>query len=175
MASSSSNTTTSQKCESGHCGTPDLPLWDCASCDSFYCATCWLLQGPHLKGKVGLDGLPHEKTDINVVNSLKAILEPPNNLAALRKLHEKDAATKWFGVESGDTPYPVTLNFPPVFRNYGRYATLIAETRPSNGTTRYPQLVSFIGQTSEFISTFFGSPTNKVRCWQKHIDKDAHL
>jgi hypothetical protein len=111
------------------------------------------LQTPHLPKKVGLDGLPHEKTDVNVVNSLKGILDPPSSLDTLKKLHEDDAGSKWFGVERSENPHPVTHLHTPVFRNYGRYATLMAESRPSNGCTRYPQLVSFIGQTSKlFIS-----------------------
>ncbi|KAE9377253.1 hypothetical protein N431DRAFT_542623 [Stipitochalara longipes BDJ] len=111
------------------------------------------------EAKVDLDGFPHEKTDVNVVNSLKGILDPPSSLDTLKKLHEDDAGSKWFGVERSDHPHPVTGLHQPVFRNYGRYATLMAESRPSNGCTRYPQLVSFIGQTSNGDSTSdFPSP-----------------
>jgi hypothetical protein len=149
VASSLSGTDVSQRCESGHCGTPDLPLFFCASCDSFYCSACWTIQGPHRQGKVGIDGLPHERANLNVVNNLKSILEPPSNPTDLQKLHIQDAETTWFGVVKGDDPNPVSGRFPPVFMDYGRYATLMAESRPLNGAARYPQIVSFIGQTSK--------------------------
>jgi hypothetical protein len=113
------------------------------------------MQGPHSQGKTGLDGLPHEKTDINIVNNLKAILDPPGDPEALRRLHQQDEATMWFGVEPSEHMSQVTKNYPPVFKDYGRYVTLMAESRPENGEIRYPQLVSFIGQTSKLP---FASP-----------------
>jgi hypothetical protein len=149
MASNSNDPKSTRRCESGTCGTPALSLSFCASCDSFYCSTCWLLQGQHRPGKVGLDGLPHEKTDVEVVKNLKAILEPPSNPEALRKLHRQDEASTWFGVVRSESIHPVTGKFLPEFKDFGRYATLMAESRPPNGAARYPQLVSFIGQTSK--------------------------
>lgn len=158
MASDTIDPITSRQCESGFCGTPDLRLYFCVSCDSFYCEACWQLQGPHRPKKVGADGLPHEKTDVDVVNNLKSILEPPSSPDAIRKLHRQDAATKWFGVARSDHQNPVTGHYPATFKDYGRYATLMAETRPSNSITRYPQLVSFIGQTSEFNDSLLSVP-----------------
>lgn len=152
-----------RECEGGLCGNASISsLHFCASCDSFYCDTCWGYQGPHRKGKVGIDGLPHEKTDVDIVNSLKAILEPPSAVDAVRKLHRQDAASKWFGVTRSEHPHPVTGNYAVEFKDYGRYATLMADSRPSSGVARYPHLVSFIGQTSQFKSLPFLHPPAKA-------------
>lgn len=150
MASNTGNPNVRKQCESGICGTPDLALSFCASCDSFYCSACWILQGPHRPGKVGLDGFPHEKTDQEVVRNLKAILEPPSSPETLRKLHQRDAATTWFGVVRSESQHPVSGKPLAEFKDFGRYATLMAESAPPNGAARYPQLVSFIGQTSKY-------------------------
>jgi hypothetical protein len=37
----------------------------------------------------------------------------------------------------------------PIFEDYGRYAALMAESLTARFPVRYPQLVSFIGQTGE--------------------------
>ncbi|KAE8444662.1 hypothetical protein EG329_014318 [Mollisiaceae sp. DMI_Dod_QoI] len=88
-----------------------------------------------------------------VQGSLKAILDPSSSPDQIRKLHQQDETTKWFGVSRSEQINPVTGKCAAIFRDYGRYATLMAETRPSNGTARYPQLVSFIGQTNAGKST----------------------
>lgn len=110
---------------------------------------------PIKKGKL-VDGMPHEKTNQKVVKQLKAILEPPDNQEELWELHRRDEDTTWFGVLRNPNPDPITGLTRTSFKDYGRYAALMAETRPPNGEMRYPQLVSFIGQTSEY----FFSPNN---------------
>lgn len=112
----------------------------CLSCDSTYCDICWERQGPHQPGKTGVDGLPHEKTDKNIYERLKAILDPPEDVAELSRLHQADEITTWFGIEKDQSGKPI-------FQDYGRYATLMADTRQPNASIRYPQLVSFVGQT----------------------------
>jgi hypothetical protein len=94
---------------------------------------------------------PHEKTDQNVVKKFKAILEPPDNQEELRELHRQDEDTTWFGVIRNPNPDPITGLTLTSIKDYGRYAALMAETRPPNGELRYPQLVSFIGQTSGYF------------------------
>jgi hypothetical protein len=139
------------KCEGGLCNAKNLKTWYCSLCDTFFCDICWEYQIPHKKGKVGPDGLPHEKTDQGVVKKLKAILEPPDNQEELRELHRRDEDTTWFGVVKSPLPDPITGHTRTSFKDYGRYTALMAETRPPNGELRYPQLVSFIGQTSEYL------------------------
>ncbi|EON62430.1 hypothetical protein W97_01652 [Coniosporium apollinis CBS 100218] len=117
----------------------------CVSCDSHYCDPCWKRQGPHRPGKVGQDGLPHEKTDLNVVEALRDILSPPSSVAEQDELHREDLDTTWFGVVHEDNV--------PVFQNYDRYASVMADSLCSDTDVRYPQLVSFIGQTGAGKST----------------------
>ena len=65
-------------------------------------------------------------------------------------LHQKDEGTTWFGILREDTGFPS-------FQDYGRYASLMAESSRSPLSpnaqwnrardSRYPSLVSFVGQT----------------------------
>jgi hypothetical protein len=131
------------KCEGFGC-TSDVQVYSslCLSCGSTYCEICWERQGPHQPGKVGLDGLPHEKTDMDTYARLKAILDPPEDISVLSRLHQEDETTTWFGIEKDQNNHPI-------FQDYGRYAALMADTKQPNAGVRYPQLVSFIGQTGK--------------------------
>lgn len=129
------------QCEGDACKSTSKVLRSlCLSCGSTYCDVCWGEQGPHKPGKVGIDGLPHEKTDKTVYERLKAILEPPGNAQELMQLHIEDEDTTWFGIEKDPSSQPI-------FQDHGRYAALMAETRQPGASVRYPQLVSFVGQT----------------------------
>lgn len=63
-------------------------------------------------------------------------------------LHTADESTTWFGIirEQGELP---------VFQDSGRYADLMSDTGPQgnleNHDTRYPGLVSFVGQTGKYM------------------------
>jgi hypothetical protein len=159
-------------CEGYGCDRPHGPTSLCLSCGSSYCDNCWVRQGPHQPGKVGLDGLPHEKGDKATVERLKSILEPLDDPKKLIELHLNDEDTTWFGV----TP-DGTANGSPIFEDHGRFAALMAETRSLNGAVRYPQLVSFIGQTSKLMkSTEISVRANsRNRRRQKHLDKASSL
>lgn len=126
------------ECRSGREATKSL----CPSCGSTYCDVCWDRQGPHKPGKVGLDNLPHEKTDKQIYDRLKVILEPPEDTIELSRLHVEDEDTTWFAVEKDSSGQPI-------FQDYGRYPALMAETKQPNAGIRYPQLVSFVGQTGK--------------------------
>ena len=133
------------RCEDDTCATPiTAPTFLCASCGSTYCDACWDRQGPHKPGKVGLDGLRHEKVQKGIYDRLKAILDPPEDQEELHRLHMEDENTAWFGVEKDS-------NGKPFFQDYGRYAGMMAETKPPNSGLRYPQLVSFVGQTGNLV------------------------
>ena len=114
----------------------------CLNCNCTYCDVCWDKQGPHRPGKVGIDGLPHEKTEKPIYDRLIAIFEPPEDTEELSRLHLEDEDTTWFGIEKD-------AGGQPIFQDYGRYPALMAETKQPNGGVRYPQLVSFVGQTGE--------------------------
>jgi hypothetical protein len=81
--------------------------------------------------------VPHEKADLGIVRRLSNILTPPH-------VHDPDSA--WFGVDP-DAPDA------PVFCDYGQYASIIGNTAMGEFKTRYPRLVSFIGQVGAGKST----------------------
>ncbi|KAK5360276.1 hypothetical protein LTS13_010366 [Exophiala xenobiotica] len=146
-AVSSTATTSISLCEGIGCRTPnDVQRSLCLSCGSTYCDVCWFKQGPHQPGKVGIDGLPHKKTDKTVYERLKNILQPPSDAQELTQLHIEDEDTTWFGIEKD-------VGGQPIFQDHGRYAALMAETKQPGTSVRYPQLVSFVGQTGAGKST----------------------
>lgn len=134
----------SPDCEGYDCPAgKEVPRFLCLSCGSTYCDVCWERQGPHRPGKVGLvDHLPHEKTERDIYERLVPILEPSDDVSELMRLHVEDQDTTWFGVEKDETGEPN-------FLDHGRYNALMAETKQPNTGPRYPQLVSFVGQTGQ--------------------------
>jgi hypothetical protein len=108
----------------------------CAACNAILCDTCWSAQVAHKLKRPDMC-LIHEKMDYDVVVKLKKILEPPTDNDAQKSMHEADEHTTWFGVSPENTH----------FWDSGRYATIMAETLSESDRERYPQLVSFIGQT----------------------------
>ncbi len=101
--------------------------------------------------------IPHEKTDIGIAKKIKAILEAKTTSAEQDRLHKNDEDTTWFGVIREDAELPI-------FRDYGRYAGIMADTlgpsshHRSDCTVgvrdhRFPSLVSFVGQTGESAIT----------------------
>lgn len=128
------------------CDLPKGHVWNCSYCDMNFCDECWDRQGPHRPGKTGPDGHPHEKGDPNIVKRLKNILTPPTDAGEQQQLHVDDEDTTWFGIARDD-------NNQPIFQDYGRYATMMADSTTGNFKLRYPQLISFIGQTGAGKST----------------------
>jgi len=117
--------------------------WTCIQCnnDSF-CEVCWSKERAHRPGAVGFDGKPHEKTDRKVVARLREILQPERTTEQQLELHRSDENTTWFGIARDSANLPI-------FQDYERYATIMAQSRTTEVNVRYPQLVSFIGQTGE--------------------------
>jgi hypothetical protein len=122
------------------CSQTKQPNSFCIDCDSTFCAKCWSLAQAHAPGKLNRDGIPHEPLpNKEVITRLRDIFTPPNDLEQQRKLHKIDAGSKWFGV----TPNTDGL---PILQDYGRYSSIMLESSTGN-SKRWPQLVSFVGQT----------------------------
>lgn len=125
--------------------------WYCNLCTVSLCEACWDGILPHVLGRLGPDGVPHEKTDHNVAEKIQASLEPKMTQVEQEELHRQDDNTTWFGVARDEIDEPI-------FQDYGRYATLMAEcsaiqrATSDRGASRYPGLVSFVGQTCTFLS-----------------------
>ena len=130
-----------EPCEDELChGRGVQKTWYCVSCDCSFCVTCWDKQPAHKPKKRGADGYGHEKIDKLVVERYRSILEPSSNSEEQDALHRDDEDTTWFGIGHSRTGEPI-------FEDYGLYATLMVESLSEARTVRYPQLVSFIGQT----------------------------
>jgi energy-coupling factor transporter ATP-binding protein EcfA2 len=127
------------------CEKANVHTYYCVNCDGSFCDECWDQERPHRLGKRGPDGLPHEKADSRVVNRLKETFTPPSDPKVQEKMHMDDEDTTWFGIARD------AMNM-PILQDYGRYATLMAGTATGE-CFRYPQLVSFIGQTGAGKST----------------------
>jgi len=106
------------------------------------CGICWDSVLPHKLGRRGFDNVPHEKTDHDVAEKVRASLEPNMTEAEQEELHRQDDNTTWFGVAKDEMD-------DPIFQDYGRYATLMAECSSTRRASRYPSLVSFVGQTGK--------------------------
>ena len=131
------------RCEGFTCtSATSTPKSLCLNCSSTYCDECWDKQGPHRPGKHDPDGLAHERTDVEIYERLNRSLDPPGNISELSRLHQEDESTTWFGIEKDP-------NGVPFFQDHGRFAAIMADTKQLNSGVRYPQLVSFIGETGE--------------------------
>ena len=75
---------------------------------------------------------------------IKAVLEPTITDAEREELHLNDEDTTWFGISREDAGFPL-------FQDYGRYANLMMSSSHgaavSRRDTRFPSLVSFVGET----------------------------
>ncbi len=128
------------------CEESKTPIWNCSYCGMDFCNECWGKQAPHKPGRTGPDGLPHEKANPSIVKRLKDILTPPPERSEQQALHIEDEDTTWFGLARD-------AQNRPIFRDYGRYSTIMADSNTGEFKSRYPQLVSFIGQTGAGKST----------------------
>ena len=62
----------------------------------------------------------------------------------------------------------------PVLEDFGAYVSLMAESTRDHIDAKYPQLVSFVGETSKPISPRIIRILTIPRCRQKHPYQYAH-
>lgn len=131
----------------------------CNVCMLLFCDACWVKQLVHRRNRSTAGSIPHEKTEHIIARKVQEVLTPDLTDADREKLHTADIDTTWFGVAREE-------NELPLFRDYGRYANLIAENKDmrleasttssatsDHSETLYPSLVSFVGQTGAGKST----------------------
>jgi hypothetical protein len=111
----------------------------CNVCNLQFCDNCWNVQPTHVFGTLGVTGVPHEKTDPDVAEIVRATLEVTTSDDQQQELHEEDQDTIWFGM--------VEVNGEPTFRDYGRYSDLMAGFPMLHEERCCPGLVSFVGPT----------------------------
>lgn len=149
-----------------NCELDKPPIWNCSYCDMNFCDQCWGKQGPHKPGRTGPDGLPHEKANPAIVKRLKDILTPPKEHSEQQLLHVEDEDTTWFGLARDNQNRPL-------FQDYGRYSAIMADSNSGDYKFRYPQLVSFIGQTGAGKSTIIKMLIDQQE--RKHSARDWSL
>ncbi|KAF2475025.1 uncharacterized protein BDR25DRAFT_280671 [Lindgomyces ingoldianus] len=142
----------SQKIATGICqdrrcdklGNPSRKVWYCTACRSCLCDDCWDYSPIH-----SAPGAPrHEKLaylQYLRCKRLEQILDPPRNQNELEKLHDQDTNTTWFGIDRYDDGRPFLQDFET-------FSHLMANS-PGADLVKYPQLVSFVGETSAGKST----------------------
>ncbi|CEI60194.1 hypothetical protein FVEN_g6376 [Fusarium venenatum] len=125
------------------CGGPSK-AWKCVQCDDFFCDECWPKERPHRPGKVGIDGREHEKVDEDIVDRLQRIFGQPT-AEEQHQRHTNDINTTWFGI---------TKEYGQPYLHYSnRLVDILRESQIGAFTERFPQLVSFVGQTGAGKST----------------------
>jgi hypothetical protein len=81
---------------------------------------------------------------------INQVLESDMTETEQEQMHSKDENTTWFGIirEKGEMP---------LFQDYGRYAQILSDitSQDAHGAqdTRYPGMVSFVGQTGMLLCT----------------------
>jgi hypothetical protein len=158
-----------RKCEPCEdCETTTSATSFCVDCGTNYCDDCWMKAPPHKNKKVNRDGLLHEKINKEVVQRLTEIFTPTNDPYTQRKLHQEDRNTTWFGVCRGGSGRPE-------LQDYGRYAELARGSWTKRYPQRWPQLVSFVGQTGTGpppLTAFIADTSNRRR--EKYPCEDSN-
>ncbi|KAK0666120.1 hypothetical protein QBC41DRAFT_281679 [Cercophora samala] len=128
------------------CKSTTKKVWTCVQCGHFnFCDDCWGNERPHKPGVKGIDGRPHEKTDIDVVERLNHIFHNKRK-EDLDWLFADDAKTKWFGVDKGSNGL--------IFTYTDRLTSIMVKTADLDASAaRFPLLVSFVGRTGGGKST----------------------
>ncbi|KAK8066852.1 hypothetical protein PG997_013599 [Apiospora hydei] len=132
------------------CGTTAQKTFTCIQCNNLaFCDPCWPRWVLHIPGAVGWDGKPHEKADPMVIHRLRQILEPVRTEEEHEAELLEDEDTTWLGFGRDSSGRSV-------LHDYGRFAAIMGEsTTAEDGAAaeRFPQLVSFIGETGAGKST----------------------
>lgn len=113
----------------------------CSACGANFCDKCWGTQIAHEPGRMG--DAPHEKSDPIITIRLQGILTPATNPDVQKQLHLNDSDTTWLRYTRS------SFRQEPELHEYPRYKKLMQNSFTSEWRERWPQLVSFIGQTGK--------------------------
>ena len=86
--------------------------------------------------------MPHERSDPVITKRLQNILTPATNPDTQKQLHLENSETTWLR-------YVRKPLQEPELQEDARYKKLMQDSFTSEWTERWPQLVSFIGQTGK--------------------------
>lgn len=121
----------------------------CPVCAINYCEEHWKSQPLHQQpqeNQRSMYGVPHERTDPNLVERILSIIEPTASEQEQQQMHLDDDNTSWFGVlaDSAGELY---------FHDWGRYEEFLAQSRAGSKGVQFPGLISFVGPTGAGKST----------------------
>ncbi|KIV80057.1 hypothetical protein PV11_07587 [Exophiala sideris] len=106
----------------------------CYECRTTFCERCWRKERAHRRKING-----HDRIDRTIAQTLQDTLGIDISEAEQAKLHLLDECASWFGaIKDSDGV---------VFRDFGRYASLMADHTLEERKHIYPALVSFVGDT----------------------------
>lgn len=137
----------------------------CNGCNETYCNKCWDDQRSHIRGTLTITGIPHEKTDPNVAELVRATLQSNLSKDEQQLLYQGDETATWFGL--------IGVDGEPTLRDYGRYADLASRISLQSSERQYPSLISFVGPTGQYL--FLHSSQNIMpaqwimMAWKKFI------
>lgn len=143
---SASSISVANDCEEPRCTTRDDPVYFCVDCSVRFCNTCWDLVLQHQPGRTARDGIEHERTDFHAVKRLQDIMNPPSSHQTLVQMHNSDEETTWFGITRD-------ANGRPFLEDWETFSSLMDGSPRDTYMHKYPQLVSFVGQTNGGKST----------------------
>ena len=149
------------------CGQDVSATYLCASCAVTYCDHCWSIPISHRRGTSGPNGLAHEKSDTNIAQRLENAFTPPRNIRQANQLHIDDSDTTWLSFTGEPT------NFPSI-QDHDRFTALIQDSFTGVWSERWPQIVSFIGQTGIAQKFAYVYVTDESRGWKKHDCQITH-
>lgn len=133
----------------------------CSSCGANFCDKCWGTQIAHQSGRAG--DSPHEKSDPHITLRLQKILTPATDPAKQKQLHLNDSDTTWLRY------FKSSFLQEPELLEHARYKKLMQDSFTSEWKERWPQLVSFIGQTGKALqSVYYLSIAEICRGREKH-------
>lgn len=112
----------------------------CEGCNDFVCAACWTKIRAHRENLPGPGGIPHQRVDPRIKEKMTESMAEPVDQDDERRQHEGDEDTKWFALDKDD-------GGEPILAEYRRYASIMMDSSEGTAGSRYPRLVSFIGET----------------------------
>lgn len=113
----------------------DASAWYCYACRMTFCKTHWMKEMSHRRKRPG-----HEKVDAAVAKMIEHTLEVDVSDTEQAELHLMDESASWFGaIHSQDGGV--------IFRDFGRYAAVVADKSLAEKRSCYPALISFVGDT----------------------------
>ncbi|KAF2399012.1 hypothetical protein EJ06DRAFT_479226 [Trichodelitschia bisporula] len=128
-------------CEGDDCKPGDSPVSYCPNCNLRLCDVCWDRQQAHRKKSRGPQ--VHEKENPLLHDRFHKILHASSDDNA----HILDERTKWLGM------YHLNGSDTPVLEEFDAYTDIVTRNIKANSPEKYPQLVSFVGETGAGKST----------------------